>query len=288
MNAGRDVERLITDWLADEAPTGAPDRILAATGRTVDRTKQRRFAAAWRDPMSITALRLLAAAAVAIVIVVGGAALLKPAAQTGASGPTSPSPTTPASSAMSTAASPTVRPSESAGPGPSLIPVGALTQSHTSTLYAYTIKYPAAWNLTVGTNPGRVDYVSEDVAQGLLDFYSDTTGGSGHGLTVTSAPLSATRKDLGVFTAYVKDQVGSEFGTYLHLAACNQPTRALVVDGEPASEIDFICPDHNWIWVNTIHAGRAYQIAWLDDGGFDEGKLRPLLDKFLETFSFTG
>ena len=230
--------------------------------------------------MSTTAR--LAAAAIAIAIVaVGGALILRPGGSSNVG-------VAPPSSQGTPVASPSLAPSDSPIPAPSVIPVGALTQTYSSDLYAYQIKYPANWNLTVGTTPGRVDNVPADFSQGLLDFYGDTTPGSGHGLTVTSAPLSATRKDLGVFTAYVKDQIDAEFGTYLHLAACHQPTRALVVDGEPASEIDFICPDHNWIWVNTIHGGRAYQIAWLDDGGFDENKLRPLLDKFLATFSFAG
>ena len=53
------------------------------------------------------------------------------------------------------------------------------------------------------------------------------------------------------------------------------------MDGEPANEVDFICPDHDFLWVTTVHAGRAYEIAWLDDGGFDSDYLRPFLDRFL-------
>ena len=74
MNAGPDVERLISDWLVEEAPERAPDRILGAAARTIERTKQRRFGAAWREPMLITSTRL-AVAAVVIVAVVAGAAL---------------------------------------------------------------------------------------------------------------------------------------------------------------------------------------------------------------------
>jgi hypothetical protein len=74
MNAGPDVERLISDWLIEEAPERAPDRILGAAARTIERTKQRRFGAAWREPMLITSTRL-AVAAVVIVAVVAGAAL---------------------------------------------------------------------------------------------------------------------------------------------------------------------------------------------------------------------
>ena len=124
---------------------------------------------------------------------------------------------------------------------------------------------------------------------GLLrnDFYGDTVG-NGHGLMVTSAPVGVTRKDLAAWTAFVDDRVRRTFGTYLRIAACVQSTRTLVLDRAPANEVDYICPDHDWLWVTAVHAGRAYQVAWLDDGGFDSASLRPLLDKFLKTFAFTG
>ena len=72
MNAGPDVERLISSWLVEEAPGRAPDRILDAAGRVIDRTNQRRFVAAWREPMYVT-LRGLVAAGVVAAVVIGGA-----------------------------------------------------------------------------------------------------------------------------------------------------------------------------------------------------------------------
>jgi hypothetical protein len=71
MNAGPDVERLISDWLAEEAPERAPDRILGAASTSIERTKQRRFGAAWREPMMLSTSRLVVAAAVVIAAVVG-------------------------------------------------------------------------------------------------------------------------------------------------------------------------------------------------------------------------
>ena len=75
MNAGPDVERLISDWLTEEAPAHAPDRILDAAARTIDRTKQRRLVAAWRDTMTISLGRLAAAAAVVLAAIVGAGLL---------------------------------------------------------------------------------------------------------------------------------------------------------------------------------------------------------------------
>jgi len=71
MNAGRDVERLIGTWLAEETPGRAPDRILSNAARTIDRTKQRRFLAAWREPVSIGLRGFAAMAAVLVLALIG-------------------------------------------------------------------------------------------------------------------------------------------------------------------------------------------------------------------------
>jgi hypothetical protein len=90
MNAGRDVERLIADWLVEEAPTGAPDRILPAAGRTIDSTRQRRFGAAWREPMIISTSRLVLAAAVVLAAVVGAGLIGRSTATAGQEPTTAP------------------------------------------------------------------------------------------------------------------------------------------------------------------------------------------------------
>lgn len=94
MNAGRDVERLIAGWLAEEAAPGAPDRVLESTRQVVHRTNQRRFAAIWRETM-FSPYRPLAMAAMLVVAVLGGALIGR---LTAPSGPAAPA-TTPAPSA---------------------------------------------------------------------------------------------------------------------------------------------------------------------------------------------
>jgi hypothetical protein len=73
VNAGRDVERLIGTWLVEESPGRAPDRILSNAARTIDRTNQRRFLAAWREPVSIGLRGFAAMAAVLILALIGAA-----------------------------------------------------------------------------------------------------------------------------------------------------------------------------------------------------------------------
>lgn len=93
MNAGRDVERLIAGWLVEEAADRAPDRVLDAARRSIDDTSQRRFVAAWREPMYVSPIKVAAAAAVVAIAVIGGAFFGRMTAPSGFAGQPSPAPT---------------------------------------------------------------------------------------------------------------------------------------------------------------------------------------------------
>ena len=75
MNAGRDVERLISSWLTEEASDRSRDRVLAEVRQAVHRMPQRRFGAAWRNPMYLSPVRIAAMAAALAIAVVGGAVI---------------------------------------------------------------------------------------------------------------------------------------------------------------------------------------------------------------------
>ena len=92
MNVGPDVERRISAWLADEASTRAPDRILPATFERTRRTNQRRFGAAWRTITVNRTWQLATAAVVGVVIIGLGAVWLGGPPGIGGPSPT-PSPT---------------------------------------------------------------------------------------------------------------------------------------------------------------------------------------------------
>ena len=120
MNAGRDVERLIADWFVEEAVLRAPDRVLDEAGRVVDRTKQRRFGAAWRAiPMSAP-LRLAAAIAIGVVAIGGAIFLIGSAGQPNVAGPVvesaSPPSSVPPSIAAATTPSNVATPTLAEGP----------------------------------------------------------------------------------------------------------------------------------------------------------------------------
>lgn len=105
MNAGPDVERRISSWLAEEVPTRAPDRILPTAFDRSRHTRQRRIGAGWRSPlMNASAWRIAAAAAVVVLIFVAGAAYLGMSGSSGGvGGPASTpnlSPATPAPTAV--------------------------------------------------------------------------------------------------------------------------------------------------------------------------------------------
>lgn len=104
MNAGPDVERSISDWLAEEAPARAPDRILDAASERIHRTGQRRLAVGWREPMVISMPRLVAAALILIAAVVGAGFIGRATVDRGPASASSPSPSpSPSPSAPSAA-----------------------------------------------------------------------------------------------------------------------------------------------------------------------------------------
>ena len=89
MNAGRDVERLIAEWLVEDSPRRAPDRVLGHAPDGIDRTKQRRLGVAWRlTPMFSN--RLVIAAAIVVLVATSTLAIK----QLGSIGSPRPSPTT--------------------------------------------------------------------------------------------------------------------------------------------------------------------------------------------------
>jgi len=103
MNAERDVERLLSTWLADEAAVRAPDRVLETARRTIDRTMQRRFVAAWREPVNVTTTKVAALAA-ALMIALGGAAWIgRVTAPSGPAGPNSTPTVSPGATPVGTA-----------------------------------------------------------------------------------------------------------------------------------------------------------------------------------------
>ena len=92
MSAGRDVERLISAWLTDEASDRSRDRVLGAVREAVNRMPQRRFRAAWREPMYLSPLRLAGMAAVFAIAVVGAALVGRATAPAGPGSPPTASP----------------------------------------------------------------------------------------------------------------------------------------------------------------------------------------------------
>ena len=94
MNAGPDVERRISDWLAEQVPSRAPDRILPTAFEQTRHTRQRRFGAAWRSISMNRTWQLATAAVVGILIIAVGAVFLG-GSQSGVGGPPSATPPPP-------------------------------------------------------------------------------------------------------------------------------------------------------------------------------------------------
>ena len=72
MNAGRDVERLLSDW-PSRGSMPAPRSLRPAAGDRIDHTKQWRFGVAWRSGFMRNNWRVAAAAVVGVLLIVLGA-----------------------------------------------------------------------------------------------------------------------------------------------------------------------------------------------------------------------
>jgi hypothetical protein len=164
MNAGPDIERLITSWLIEESPGRAPDRILEAAGRVIDRTHQRRFVAAWREPMHLTIRGFMVAAAIGAVFIGGTLLLLPGAPSSNVGGPPIVS---------QAPASPTPSPSPSPSASGPLTACGLLTSDEVET-------YAAAGSL--GARPS-----ASGTGVSTTCIYSDGGGDILLHLTYTSA-----------------------------------------------------------------------------------------------------
>ena len=101
MSVRPDPDLAITAWLVDEARDGAPERLVEATRRQLERTNQRRAVRpAWRlTPMNA---RIAVAAAVVVIAVAAGYLILPRSSGPGTTLTPSPAPTAPSSPAPST------------------------------------------------------------------------------------------------------------------------------------------------------------------------------------------
>lgn len=139
MTAHWSLERRVADHYASEPPLRAPDRVLHAALATIDTTRQRHdLLAPWRYIDLSTYTKLAAAA---VVVAVAGFTLwqIAPGSPGGSSIPSpSPSPT---------AVSPR--------PDPTTYVTAPLTGSFASSLYGFSLAYPAGWGTQTATELWR-------------------------------------------------------------------------------------------------------------------------------------
>jgi hypothetical protein len=110
MSTRPDPDLVIAAWLTDEAREGAPERLLSATRRQIESTRQRRaWWPVWRDPNMTSGLKLLIAAVGVVIVAVVGINLM-PGQGVGPGSAATPSPTPSPTPAPSVALGPTALP----------------------------------------------------------------------------------------------------------------------------------------------------------------------------------
>jgi hypothetical protein len=140
MSTNSDFDKIARTWLQD-GPSQIADRSLQAALDEVHVTSQQRFGVARRSfPMNSNAWRIAAAAVIAVLIIGAGVAFLGRTSSGGVGGGPAATPTPSPTAAATESAAPTPRPT-----------VPPLTQTFTSNLHGYSIKYPASWTATPAT-----------------------------------------------------------------------------------------------------------------------------------------
>lgn len=187
MTANHDLDRRIAAFYATEAPSRAPDRVLATALETIDITPQRR--ALVRVPWRFTPMNTYAKVAVAAVAVIAVGAIglsFLDGRTPGTGGPASPSPTT----------IPTASPIASTSNPP-------LVETFTSTIHGISASYPAGWKLQPATEPWPSGgSINQEAVWVDVIYQRDTDSPF---LALASQPLAG--RDPDVWTATAADFV---------------------------------------------------------------------------------
>ena len=218
MNAGRDFERLIADWLIEEAVPRAPDRVLDGARRVIDETRQRRTPGpGWLRPQLGPAWRLSASAA-AVIVLIGAITLVALGNLSHDKVSNSPSPSAQGS----------VAPSASAGRSSPTAPgTGSIFNS---SKFRYSITLPAIFHYVpnstaqwpVGTGPGAPSNQDVDHFEG--------SGGKTFFATSWPMPKGLTAE------AWLANYVSSNKNTGIQPGCFTTPAQMerTSIDGQPA------------------------------------------------------
>jgi hypothetical protein len=256
MNARPDLERVVTDWLHDEAVSAGSDRVLAATLIRVAGVGQERTPRLVRIfDMNGYAKLALGVAAVAVVAVVG--INLLPAGDSGVGGPVvspspSPSPTPQASPSPSPAAA-----FPPAGP----LSVGAHTVNYDGIPMSFSIP-TSGWRVDAGSSIGKGEYEQPDWIG--IDFWLNAPDNVYADLCAHTAldPKPASPADL-------INAVASLPGTDLVVG----PQDA-TIGGRSAQHVaikireDIGCEPHDaWLWYDESSGGASGGWRWAEGLG---------------------
>lgn len=205
MTDDRSIERAARSWL-ETGPTQAPERAVEAALFRIESTPQERdLRVPWRLPKMTTPARLAAAALIG-VLAVGSAFLVLGRPGQSAVGAQGTSP--PASPSASTSVIPT------------------LSQTHTSALAGYSMKYPTGWTVTPAKGPWTTGYDTE--------AFSDLISGDASVFYGTSMQLPHGTSFSTWFAAYDADRTLGTCGA----ASLNED---ITVDGG-VGHLDVHCP----------------------------------------------
>jgi hypothetical protein len=229
MNANDNLERGIADVYEREAPTRAPDWVLASVLDAIDTTPQRRVLVhvPWRFPEMNSFAKLAIAAVVVVAIGAVGLSMLGPRSSSGVGGQPS--------------ASPSASPTPTFGATVSPAPPPPLTGTFTSDRHGFSIAYPEGWATQAATAPATSEFPGFGSPEG--DYMYDPDLQDHLFIVVVSMPLAGREgADWG-------DETLNRMATF---GDCDLPLDPVSLDGNPG----LLC------------ATTSTAVAWAGDRGY--------------------
>jgi hypothetical protein len=258
MNDERSFERTTRAWL-ERGANQAPDRAIQAVLLAIETTPQERdLRIPWRFPVMNTPFRIAAAAIIGLLIVAVGATYLGGGSSGGIGGG-------PAATQLATP-TPSWAPAAPL-PSPS---VPALTQTFTSSLHGYSVKYPAGWTVTQATAAWPLGKALGP-GQAFVDFLLDATA-----LQNATARIGGTSQPLAPGQSaetWMRVYNDGDQSTWPKVAVGDQ-TGFIVFDG-PMPAGGTLVPGGHVFEVAVVVEGRGYDFTL--DGNVDRDYLAAML-----------
>jgi hypothetical protein len=261
--------------LLDDGPDTTPPATIEAVLLAVRTTPQERdLRIPWRTTPMSNPMRLVAAFAIIVVAGVAAISLFGRSPGVGGGGTSSPSPSIARSSPAPSSPAPSSS-AAAASPQPSPYVIDPATwKSYTSTVYRFSIGYPADWNVSPATRAWR--FPADATVYGPRNLGSENFVSADSSIAAAAWSVAVTPGTTLAAWLQTYCPVAEITTTCTGIPAL---TVAATMDGHAGSLVSFVDDTQAFFLVQ----GRIYVVAIWRSAGFIPGGVPRLLEAYLST-----